>query len=115
MSRGAFGLISLVVALALGGLLWAMNANQNGPTSQTAQRAETQAKQAAATANFSAAALQMETFRAESGTYVGATLPASFGVTLVRADAASYCLQAGAGTATEHLVGPGGQPAAGGC
>jgi hypothetical protein len=115
MSRGAFGLISLLIAVALGGLLWAMNANQNGPTSQTAQRGETQAQQAAAAANFSAAALQLETFRAESGTYVGATLPASFGVTLARADASSYCLQAGTGAATQHLAGPGGRPAAGGC
>jgi hypothetical protein len=57
----------------------------------------------------------MEGFRADNATYVGATLPASFGVQLVSATAASYCLQAGAGTAVQHYVGPGGTPAAGPC
>jgi type II secretory pathway pseudopilin PulG len=115
MSRGAIGLVGLLVSLALVGALWTMNAQQSGPTSQAAQRAETQAQQATAGINFSQAALQLEAFHAESGTYVGASLPPSFGVTLARADAGSYCLQAGSGTSLQHLVGPGGQPAAGGC
>ena len=115
MSRGALGVVSLLVALALGGMLWAMNANNSGPSSATAQRMETQAQQVSAAANFGQAAIQLQTFYAESGTYAGAVLPASYGVTLVRADASSYCLQMGSGTALQHLVGPGGQPAAGGC
>jgi len=115
MSRGAFGVVSLLVALALGGMLFAMNANNSGPSSATAQRAETQAQQVAATANFGQAAIQLQTFYAENATYVGAVLPPSYGVTLVRADATSYCVQMGSGTAVQHLVGPGGQPTAGGC
>ncbi|TML70560.1 MAG: hypothetical protein E6G13_08330 [Actinobacteria bacterium] len=115
MSRGGIGLLGLLVSLALVGALWMMDARQNGPTSQSAQRAETEAQQATAGINFSQAALQLEAFHAQSGTYVGAALPPSFGVTLGRADAASYCLQSGTGTAVQHLVGPGGQPAAGGC
>jgi hypothetical protein len=115
MSRSGLGLVSLLVALALGGLMWAMNANHSGPSSATAQRAETQAQQVAATANFGQAAIQLQTFYAENATYVGAVLPPSYGVTLVRADASSYCLQMASGAAMQHLVGPGGQPAPGGC
>jgi hypothetical protein len=36
-------------------------------------------------------------------------------VTLVRADATSYCLQTVAGAAVEHELGPGGQPQPGAC
>lgn len=115
MSRGGLGIVSLLLALVLGGALWAMNAGQAGPTSEPAQKAESQAQQVAATANFSGAAIQLETFHAENGTYVGVSLPPSFGVSLVRADASSYCVQTGAGAAVQHLVGPGGQPAAGSC
>lgn len=115
MSRGAIGLVGLLVALALVGALWMTSARQSGPTSQVAQRAETQAQQDASGIDFSQAALQLEAFHAQSGTYVGASLPASFRVTLVRADAASYCLQTGPGGSLQHLVGPGGEPAAGGC
>jgi hypothetical protein len=114
MSRGV-GLVGMLVALALVGALWAMDARQNGPTSAQATHAETEAQQAVAGINFTQAAAQMETFHADSGTYLGATLPASFGVTLVRADASSYCLQSGTGSAAEHETGPGGSPAAGPC
>jgi hypothetical protein len=109
------GLVGLLVALALGGALWAMNARTSGPTSATATHAETEAEQAAAGINFSQASLQLETFHAENGTYVGATLPASFGVVVVRADASSYCIQSGSGAAVEHEWGPGGSLAPGGC
>jgi hypothetical protein len=36
-------------------------------------------------------------------------------MTLVRADASSYCVQTVSGTLVEHLAGPGGVPAAGLC
>ena len=74
MTRSGLGVVSLLVALALGGLLWAMNANQSGPSSAAAQRVETQAQQVSATANFGQAAIQLQTFYAENGTYVGAVL-----------------------------------------
>ena len=115
MSRSGLGIVSLLLALALGGAIWAMNARQTGPTSQPAQQAEAQAEGVSAAANFGQAAIQLETFHAENGTYVGATLPPSFGVALMRADASSYCLQVGAGTAAQHVVGPGGPPTAGSC
>ena len=53
----------------------------------------------------------LQAFYDENQTYVGATLPAGSGVTLVRAGSTSYCLQSG----TEHEDGPGGAPQPGPC
>ncbi len=111
----AVGLISLVCTLALVAVLMAMSMQHNGPTSASAKQAEQQADAAVASMNFTAAATQLEVFHAENTTYAGATLPPAFGVTLVRSDAASYCLQAGTGTTVQHFVGPGGSAAAGPC
>src|SRR5437016_6606426 len=115
MSRSGFGVVSLLLALVLVGALWGMNASKSGPSSDQAKQAESQAQQVSAAANFGQAAIQLETFHAENGTYIGVALPPSYGVSLVRADASSYCLQTGTGAAVQHLVGPGGQPAAGHC
>jgi Tfp pilus assembly protein PilE len=110
-----FGLISIVVSLALVGILWALTMQHSGPTSATAKRAEAEATAAVSGMNFTAAATQLELYHAENATYAGASVPPSFGVTLVRADAASYCLQAGVGGAVQHFTGPGGTAAAGPC
>lgn len=114
MGRG-FGLVAAIASLAVVALLMAMNMQKNGPTSQTAKRAEADASAAVGTINFTQAASELESFRAEHGTYAGAVLPASFGVTLVRADAAGYCLQTLVGGSSKHMAGPGGTPAAGPC
>jgi hypothetical protein len=111
----AFGVLSLLFSVAIVAALFALNARESGPTSKTARRAEAQATAAAASLNFTQAATQLELFHAENATYAGAVLPASFGVTLLRADAASYCLQGGAGGSVQHFTGPGGVPAAGPC
>ena len=110
-----FGLMSIVVSLALVGILWATSMQHNGPTSSAAKQAEAEATAAVSGMNFAAAATQLEVYHAENATYAGATVPPSFGVTLVRADAASYCLQAGVGGSVQHFTGPGGQPVAGPC
>src|SRR5690349_16156303 len=104
----AFGVISIVVSLALVGIPWATSMQHSGPTSATAKRAETEATAAVSAMNFTAAATQLEAYHAENATYAGATVPPSFGVTLVRADAASYCLQSGVGGSAQHFAGPGG-------
>ena len=114
MGRG-FGLIVVICSLAIVAALMALNARENGPTSHTAQRAVADATAAAGSFNFTQAATELEAYRAENGTYAGAVLPASFGVVLVRADTASYCLQTGIRDSVQHLTGPGGQPAAGPC
>jgi hypothetical protein len=111
----AFGLVALVSSLAIVAILMALNMQHSGPSSSTANRAETEANAAVAGLNFTGAATELEAYHAENATYAGASLPPSFGVTLVRADATSYCLQAGTGTAVQHFVGPGGSAAAGAC
>jgi hypothetical protein len=111
----AFGLVSIVVTLALGGILWATSMQSSGPTSSAAKQAEREATAAVSSLNFSAAATELEGFRAEHATYAGAAISPSFGVTLMRADAATYCLQSGAGTSVQHFAGPNGTAAAGPC
>jgi hypothetical protein len=111
----ALGVISIVVSLALAAILWALSMQHSGPTSSVAKQAEAEATAAVTSMNFGAAATQLESFRAENATYSGATLPPAFGVTLVRADASSYCLQAGANGSVQHFTGPGGPAAAGPC
>jgi type II secretory pathway pseudopilin PulG len=111
----AFGLVATVCSLALVGILMALSMQHSGPSSPTAKRTESEATAAVAGLNFTGAATELEAFHAEHGTYAGANLPPSFGVTLVSADTTSYCLQSGTGTAVQHFVGPGGQAAAGDC
>jgi hypothetical protein len=111
----SLGVISLVVSLALVGILWALTMQHSGPTSATAESAESKASAAVSAMNFTAASTQLEAYHAEKATYAGASVPPSFGVTLVRADATSYCLQTGVGSAAQHFTGPGGAAAAGAC
>lgn len=103
----------LVLTLGLGGYLFSQQAKTSGPASTVAQQAEAQAVAAGAATSFQAAAPTLVAFYAENGTYAGASLPLSYGVSVVRADATSYCLQSLDGQ--EHEVGPNGSPAAGPC
>lgn len=105
MARGV-PLLSLVVALLVGAFLW------SGQTSGSTHpdRQVEQARQTASAVTFQQAESALEDFRAVNGTYAGASL-AGFGVTLVRADASSYCIQAGG----SHVAGLGGTVQPGGC
>jgi hypothetical protein len=114
MGRG-LGLVVVICSMAIVAVLMALNASQNGPTSKSATRAKSEATAAVGSLNFTQAGTELEAFHAENGTYAGAVLPASFGVTLVRADATSYCLQGGVGGSTQHFAGPGGPASAGPC
>lgn len=110
------GLPALLVVLAVGGYLYTKDANSNGPTSGTVTQAIAQASTAVAATNFQGADAALQAFFAQSGTYAGATLPPGTGVVLVRADAASYCLQATAADGTaQHENGPGGRALPGAC
>lgn len=108
MARGV-PLLSLVLALLLGGLWWNAQAGHS-PSRAQANREIAQARATANAVAFQQAAVTLEQFHALNGTYVGASL-AGFGVRLARADAASYCLQASG----SHLVGPDGTAAPGAC
>jgi hypothetical protein len=98
--------LSLLSALVIGAYLFGAGSHAAGPTSQAAKSAESKGIAATATVNFQQAAAALEQNRAVSGTYAGTNL-AGFGVALVRADAASYCIQAGVGNAVLHQSGPG--------
>jgi hypothetical protein len=105
----------MICSLAIVAVLMALNAGQNGPTSKGARAAEAQAQAAVGSSNFAQAATELEAFHSENGTYAGASIPPSIGVTLSRADAASYCLQYGVGGSMQHFAGPGGTALAGPC
>jgi uncharacterized protein (UPF0333 family) len=105
------GIPAVLVVALVGFYLYTQDAKTNGPASQASQQAISQAQSAAAGTNLNQAAAAIQAAYAQNGTYAGATLPVGTGVTLVRADAYSYCLQAG----DEHETGPGGQPQPGPC
>jgi len=64
-------------------------------------------------AAFTGAAASLDAQRNATGSYSGARLAA--GMTLVRADATSWCVQTQVGPVLEHEAGPGGSPATGPC
>ena len=114
----AFSYIFLLAALAIGGYLVLKAAQDTPATSANQQQMEDDASQVAAAVNLQQATPAMEAWFNTTGTYVGAQsqLPASFGVTLVRADKFSYCLQAGSGANVQHMNGPNeNAPVAGPC
>jgi uncharacterized protein (UPF0333 family) len=105
------GIPAVLVVALIGIYLYTQDAKSNGPTSAAGQEAISQAQSSVAATNFAQADAAMQAYYTQSGTYAGGTLPVGTGVVLVRADAYSYCLQAG----DEHENGPGGQPEPGGC
>jgi hypothetical protein len=110
----AVTLISLLAALVVGVYLFGAGSRAAGPTSQAAKSAESKGTAAVATLNFQQATAALEQTHAVSGTYAETNL-AGFGVTLMRADAASYCIQASVGASVQHQSGPGAGPLPGPC
>jgi hypothetical protein len=110
-----FGLLMVLVALAVGAYIFAVHARDQGPTSQTVTAVEQRAESAVAATNFQGVAASLQAWFAANATYAGATLPPGSGVVLVRADSTSYCLQTTVGPGVEHEIGPGGQPQPGPC
>jgi hypothetical protein len=107
------GLVSLLAALAVGGYLVSAQMGTTGPTSKTGSAAIAEAGAEVSTLNLQQAALALEQFRLQSGTYAGAEL-GGFAVVLRRADTTSYCVESIRAPAS-HLTGPGGTPASGPC
>jgi Tfp pilus assembly protein PilE len=104
----AFGLVSLLLIVLVIGLM--LTSQQSAKTREQQKQEVDQAHVTADGVVFQQAAAQLESQHALNGTYAGTSL-AGFGVTLVRADASTYCIQ----NATAHLAGPGGTAAAGPC
>jgi hypothetical protein len=106
--RRVFSYVFVLAALAVGGYLTLKAAQTTGPRSPSAQQAEDAANQVSASINLQQATPTLEAWFNQTGTYVGAQsqLPPAFGVTLIRADKFSYCIQAGAGANVQHMNGP---------
>jgi hypothetical protein len=101
----SLSLVSLLVTLAVIAFLWTRSAQDTGLISSDAP---SDAAKVTAAFSLQQAAPALEAWRSTTGTYAGVTLPASNGVTVVRTDATSYCLQAGVGPNVQHLAGPAG-------
>jgi hypothetical protein len=98
----SLSLVSLLITLVVVAFLWTRSAQDTGLASSNAP---SDAAKVAAAFSLQQAAPALEAWRSTTGTYAGVTLPAANGVTVVRADAASYCLQAGTGPNVQHLGG----------
>jgi hypothetical protein len=111
-----FSICSMIAALAIGGYMFtAGSGGSENATGQDAAQAIAQAQQTGAESNFRQAAIALETHRVESGTYAGTDLRGFGGVVLARADAATYCLQTGAGATVMHQSSTDAAPLAGAC
>jgi hypothetical protein len=111
----SLGLPLLLVTLLIGGYLFVKQADTSGPTAPVITQAETQAAASVASTNFQGADTVLQAAYATNGTYAGAELPPGSGVTLVRADATSYCLQSGTDATVAHENGPNGTAQPGPC
>ncbi len=105
------GIPAVLIVLFVGAYLSMKDMSSNGPTSASGQQEISQAQSATAGLDFSQAVPALQAYFDQNHTYAGATLPVGSDVTLVSADATTYCLQSG----NEHEVGPGGQPQPGPC
>ncbi len=108
-------MILAVISLAVTGALVMMQGKSQGPTSAAATQAEAQALATASSAGFAPVDQFLQLAHAQSGTYVGAQLPAGTGVTVVQASSTAYCLELTISGAVLHENGPGGTPASGHC
>ena len=113
MTRG-LGLVSLVVSLGIGAYLFAHQTSTRSPGGNERAHVVSVAEDAAAATALQQASTALDQSHALNGSYAGASL-AGFGVTLVRADAAGYCIQTTSNGSVFHLAGPGGTIAAGAC
>jgi hypothetical protein len=98
----SLSLVSLLVTLVMVAFLWTRSAQDSGLISSNTP---SDAAKVAAAFSLQQAAPALEAWRSTTGTYAGVTLPPSNGVTVVRADAVSYCLQAGTGPNVQHYLG----------
>jgi hypothetical protein len=64
-------------------------------------------------AQFTGAQASLDAQRIATGSYAGTPLQPP--ITLVRADASSYCVQLEQGPELQHIEGPGGSPTPGAC
>lgn len=111
MTRG-LGLISLLVSLAICGMLYSSQLTGTGskPSSPQQNRAVQEANSAAASIAAMQAERELAAYQAERGTFVGATVTDISGVTVLHADVTTFCLQITSNGGLLYDAGPGGTP-----
>jgi hypothetical protein len=107
-------IVGLLVATVLVLFLTVQELKKEGPQSKQVSTAIEAGSVNVSSTNLVGAKSILDLQKSSTGSYAGADV-ASAGVVLVEADETSYCIQAAAGNATEHLAGPGGAPAPGPC
>ncbi len=100
-----------VAALAVGG--WKMLLPTTSDSSKQVTGAVSSMVNTLTSAEFTGARATLDAQRNATGSYEGAPLTPP--MTLVRADATSYCIEYAQGPVLQHLVGPGGTPQPGHC
>lgn len=113
MARG-LGLLSLVASLAIAGYILNAQLSTQSKTRKQQSQLVTMAQETGANVALQQAATALDQEHAINGTFAGATL-GGFGVTLVRADTSSYCVQTSSNGQLFHLAGPGGTATPGSC
>jgi hypothetical protein len=100
-----------IAAVAVGG--WRMLLPASSSTATSVGNGVSSLLATTTGAAFTGAAASLDAQRSATGSYAGA--PLAPGMVLVRADAASYCVQTQRGSLVQHEDGPGGSPAMGPC
>jgi hypothetical protein len=103
----------LLAAAALGFVGWRVLSPAEKDAQQTVQQGATTLLTQPDNARFVVAQQNLQIQLQAASTYAGAQMPP--GLTLVRADEASYCVQLSDGGPVSHLQGPGGTATAGPC
>ncbi len=111
MTRG-LGLISLLVSLAICGMLYSSQLQGSGskPSSPQQNRVVHEANSAAAGMAAMQAEHELAAYQAEHGTFVGAAVTDISGVTVLHAEATAFCLQIASNGGLLYDAGPGGTP-----
>ena len=100
-----------IAAVAFGG--WRMLVPGSEMASSGVSNGATSLISTTLQASFTGAQASLDAQRVATGTYAGTVVQPP--LTLVRADATTYCLQLEKGAVLQHLAGPGGSPAPGPC
>ena len=111
MTRG-LGLISLLVSLAICGMLYSSQLQGGGAKRSSLQqnRVVQEANSAAAGMTAMQAERELAAYQVEHGTFVGAAVTDISGVTVLHAEATTFCLQIASSGGFLYDAGPGATP-----
>src|SRR2546421_769286 len=116
MTRG-LGLVSLVVSLVVSLMLFSSQLTGSGSKSVSPKQNPIvqQANSVAAEAAAMQAEHQLAAYQADRGTFVGVNVTDIAGVTVLHAEATTFCLQIASTGGILYDAGPGGTPSAQRC